>query len=176
MFREKTILLFILLTTIILISNLVFVDAKLSEEQLNEAVNKILEKSPNCRDIEGARNFVISQDCASAEIGFPITFSCGDNTNHTYECRFGIHYLDDEVISILSSRTEISDSNINVNSPNSSQIISKENTNFNFQIGFTLALIGNIIEIAIIINLTRKRKIKDRKNLLLPQPHFLIHI
>ena len=85
--------------------------AKLSEEQLNEAVSKVYEKVPNC-NLQEIRNFVISQDCEPPVIRVPITFSCGDATSHSYECRFGVHYFDEEVISILSSKTDIHNTEI----------------------------------------------------------------
>ena len=157
-------LILILLVSLVMIN---FVSAKLSQEQLDEAVSKVLQKVPYCEDYQGVRNFILSQDCAPQVIQGSQSFSCGDNINHTYECRFGIHYLDGEVISILSSKTEINyvkteGDNSPVTTGNDSPI---NQTNLFFQLFWSKGTIGGIIFAGIIWLITRMiyYKIKNKK-------------
>ncbi len=103
---KKTI--FILLLFLILLN---FVNATLNEEQLNEAALKIQEKCPEYQ-LDLIKRNILERDCPPNEIstGMDWIISC-KNGNHTYGCSQGIHYLDGQVISILSSKTDIKPSN-----------------------------------------------------------------
>lgn len=82
------------------------VNANLNQEQINEAARQIQIKCPEY-SLDAIKPFVIEQDCPPDTVQGAAYFKCGDEVDHKYECRQGIHYLDSEVISILSSKTEI---------------------------------------------------------------------
>ena len=157
-------------------------DATLNQEQLSEVANKIKTKCPEY-SMDSIKQFVRERDCLSNELGsgasWILHFSTG---THTYGCSQSIHYLNDEVISILSSKTEvhntqITDSNImsNVSIIDSTVSQSIDNskttviTNFfikfltvitdiNFYLGITLTIVVSIIYKWLLkLNLFRKK-------------------
>lgn len=96
---------YFILILILLLLNSSSVNAKLNEEQLEYAIKRFQEKMPNC-PVEEIRNFILKVDCDPIDIDTGIPIKCGDDQQHFYVCKMGIHYLDNEIISILSSNTE----------------------------------------------------------------------